>query len=71
MIVTHRARIPVLKSSSLALMCSLSDEAKEHLKGGQSHQELWRKAMELHVKLEKDKSGNWRLEKKEMDVHIE
>jgi hypothetical protein len=64
-IKTNKAKIAVLKSSSLASMCALSEESKEYIGASKGRGILFKNALGLEVKLERDESGRWQLERED------
>lgn len=58
---TNRAKMAILKSSSLATMCMLNEGSRAHIGGATTAGELLQNASTLNVRLERDETGGWRL----------
>jgi hypothetical protein len=54
MVTTMKEKVAILKSSSLATMCALSEESKNYIGAIKSSGEVLNKALDLEVKLEED-----------------
>jgi hypothetical protein len=60
-ITTKREKVAILKSSSLASMCALSEESKNYIGAIKGPGDVFDKALGLEVRLEEDGRDSWRL----------
>ena len=60
-IETKKEKMAILKSSSLASMCALSEESKNYIGAIKSRGEVLEKASGLEVRLENDGRDRWTL----------
>ncbi|KAE9366582.1 hypothetical protein N431DRAFT_548413 [Stipitochalara longipes BDJ] len=61
MVTTMKEKVAILKSSSLATMCALSEENKNYIVAIRSSGEGLNKALDLKVRLEEDGRDSWKL----------
>ena len=60
-IATKREKVAILKSSSLASMCALSEESKNYIGAIKGRGEILDKASAMEVRLEEDGRDSWKL----------
>jgi hypothetical protein len=71
MIETKNAKAAILKSSSLASMCALGKESKDYIGAVESCGGVLKNALGLEVRLEKDGSNGWKLEREDSGAYLE
>jgi hypothetical protein len=69
MITTKKEKVAVLKSSSLASMCALSEESKNYIGAIESSGEGLSKVLELEVRLDVDGRDTWKLAREDSSAN--
>ncbi len=71
MIETKNAKMAILKSSSLVSMCALGEESKDYIGANESRGGVLKNALGLEVRLAKDGSNRWKLEREDSGAYLE